>query len=217
MPGPEASFIAGLVCIRGRLVQGNPLSPLVFLIVTLKLTQRLALLAEKNALVFTIYADNIAFSGESIPPRLAQEITAILREEGFSAHAPDDAGQRKNHLMGGSTGNKRIITGLAITPSGLALPVEIQEQAKADLERALSKGFIQKDITSAERERLRDTVAGRLVYATSLDRSTKESLEVVLSTPLKRRSLLRNLGDNRVEQIIRQVKAPQLMWEKLAK
>ena len=84
---PEvARIITKLVTYKYKLPQGAPTSPAIANLVTMKLQRRLTGLAKKYGLKFTIYADDITFSGNSIHKDVCKKIVDIIKDEGFKVH-----------------------------------------------------------------------------------------------------------------------------------
>lgn len=208
--GPVATFIAGMVCVKGRLAQGNPLAPLIFLIVTRPLARKLASLAKRYGLTFTIYSDNITFSGAKLPRGLEDEVDSLIRLEGFEPHPHG----MKHRRMGGNSGRLRIVTGLKITASGLALPKEKREQARAAIERALSPEFfnsIQEEGKSLKRTR--ESLIGKIGYAVFMDPIIKQELRKRLHDLDARQLLRKNLRKDRAKRLFRWVEQKSMRWE----
>lgn len=87
-----ASFITRLVTADFELPQGAPTSTDIANIVTIRLQRRLYPLAKQWGVKnFTIYADDICFSGKNIQEGFQKMATKVVRKEGFKIH-PDKGG-----------------------------------------------------------------------------------------------------------------------------
>jgi len=85
---PEvAILLTKLVSVNYELPQGAPTSTGIANIVTLRLQRRLNGLANKWALKFSIYADDITFSGNFIKDDFVFLAKKIIRDEGFKIHS----------------------------------------------------------------------------------------------------------------------------------
>lgn len=109
-----AYFLARLCCEDSHLPQGAPTSPILSNIIAKHLDKRLSSLAIKYDLVYTRYADDLTFSGEHIPVKFIEIVTAIAKEEGFVAN------QEKTRILGPSC--RKIITGVSISSGKTCIP-----------------------------------------------------------------------------------------------
>lgn len=81
-----ASLLTKLVTCDYQLPQGAPTSTDIANIVTIRLQRRLLGLAKQWGLKFTIYADDVAFSGTDIPVKIVGTVKMIVRDEGYKIH-----------------------------------------------------------------------------------------------------------------------------------
>jgi hypothetical protein len=151
--GADADFahIASLlVTLQGALPQGAATSPLLSNLVFVKSDHRLRSLAASLGLVYTRYADDLAFSGSHIPRNLPKTISQILREGGFEL---DD---RKTTLKLSSA--RKIITGVSISSGKLKAPRSFVRMLRSEIHRLESREIPMRDPLAFER------VLGRLNY-----------------------------------------------------
>jgi hypothetical protein len=164
-PASLASLITKLVTVNFQLPQGAPTSTDIANIVTLRLQRRLYPLAQQwGVKKFTIYADDITFSGDNIHRGFEQMVKKIVREEGLKIH-PDKGG----------TFNKsrcQIITGLNIA-HGLTVG-KLKTNWRAERHRN-KKRFINGEITEKEFEVSEKRYHGRLIYSNSVKRVPRKS------------------------------------------
>lgn len=91
-PKRLAEIITRLVTVDFQLPQGAPTSTDIANIVTLRLQRRLYHLATQWGITkFTIYADDITFSGSNIPEGFTKMVARVIRHEGFKIH-PEKGG-----------------------------------------------------------------------------------------------------------------------------
>ncbi len=113
-PAGIAFNLGALCCLDDCLPQGAPTSPAISNIVTQLLDKRLFALAKKFDFKYTRYADDLAFSGESIPVKFIDYVDSIIKEEGFNINA------EKTKLY--KNKGKRILTGVSISTNKLKAP-----------------------------------------------------------------------------------------------
>jgi len=76
--------LSTLCCLRARLVQGAPTSPVLSNIVLQGVDEKLMSIAEEHSLVFTRYADDIVFSGRGeVPNELILRIKSTVIDDGW--------------------------------------------------------------------------------------------------------------------------------------
>jgi hypothetical protein len=85
-PHEVAKIITKLVTNMHQLPQGASTSTDIVNIVTLRLQRRLNGLAQQWRLNFSIYADDITFSGEQISDDFVDRVKKIIKDEGFTIH-----------------------------------------------------------------------------------------------------------------------------------
>lgn len=105
-PDDLASLLTKLVTCDYQLPQGAPTSTDIANIVTFRLQRRLSGLAKQWGLKFTIYADDVTFSGKDIPKEIENKVKMIVKDEGYRIHS----------AKGGvfSKSSSQVITGINI-------------------------------------------------------------------------------------------------------
>ncbi len=102
------SHTASIIATRhGVLPQGASTSPLLSNLIFGDLDNRFSLLAAHLNLVYSRYADDLAFSGKSIPRNLPSTINKILSSKGYSLN------KQKTKLK--IKGARKIVTGVSIS------------------------------------------------------------------------------------------------------
>lgn len=105
-------LLAGLCTFESRLPQGAPTSPTLANLAFLPVDRALQDLANGWNCVYTRYADDIAFSGDTPFSRKdMREVSKILREWGFHIN------YKKSRIIG--SGGRQILAGLVVNTSGL--------------------------------------------------------------------------------------------------
>lgn len=111
-PTKVANRLAGLCTFEFRLPQGAPTSPALANLAFEPTDRALEDLARSWDCVYTRYADDLAFSGDTVFRREdMEEVAQILQQSGFSIN------YRKSRILGG--GARQILAGLVVNQSGL--------------------------------------------------------------------------------------------------
>lgn len=106
-----ANFLSRICCLNGSIPQGACTSPALSNLIFKHFDERFLKLANSLNLEYSRYADDMAFSGETIPRNLPKLVQSILSEKNFQLN-PDKI---KLKIKGA----KKIITGVSIS-SGVA-------------------------------------------------------------------------------------------------
>jgi retron-type reverse transcriptase len=123
----DVSFsLARLCCLDGALPQGAPTSPNLSNIVCRRLDFRISRMCQRLGVSYTRYADDLCFSGDSIPASLLHSLNAIIQSEGF------DINENKTR-MHSKTSNRKMVTGLNVAHSGVRLPQDYKRAISLDL------------------------------------------------------------------------------------
>lgn len=118
-------YLASICCYDGILPQGAPTSPMLSNIVAKTMDKRLMAFAKKYKLKYTRYADDLAFSGDSIPVKFVEYINSIISSCGFTIN------EKKTILN--QEKNKRILTGISIADSEIKVPREYKRKLKSEI------------------------------------------------------------------------------------
>ena len=118
-------FLASICCCGDVLPQGAPTSPMLSNIVAITLDKRLMSFAKKNNLRYTRYADDLAFSGKTIPVKFIDYITQIINSCKFTVNEKKTVLQQQKH--------KRIITGISIAEKEIKIPREYKRNLKQEI------------------------------------------------------------------------------------
>lgn len=120
------AHIASLVStLQGVLPQGAPTSPLLSNVVFNALDVRFARLAAHLGIVYTRYADDLAFSGKNIPRNLPGLIDEILSSKGYRLNPAKTMLKVK--------GAKKIITGVSISTGVPKAPRRFVRSVRAEV------------------------------------------------------------------------------------
>jgi len=124
----DNSHIASLIStLNGVLPQGAPSSPFLSNAVFHALDVRFSRLASHLELNYTRYADDLAFSGQSIPRNLPRLIDKILSSKGYNLNS------MKTKLK--INGARKIITGVSISSGVPKAPRQFVRSVRAEVHR----------------------------------------------------------------------------------
>ncbi len=143
-----AGLLARLVCVEGPegyscLPTGSPLSPLISIYANKPMFDALERLAQKHALTFTCYVDDLTFSGAAIPAGLASIVASVVKRYGHTLAS------RKTRTFG--AGVAKHITGVVIQNGKVTVPNsrfhkarKIQQAVEAEADRLMKIQLMQK-------------------------------------------------------------------------
>lgn len=120
-----AFYLSSLCCYDECLAQGSPVSPAISNIVAKHLDRRLYRIAKKYKLNYSRYADDIAFSGESINVKFIEYVKDIITDCGFFVN------DKKIRLYK-EYGNK-ILTGISLATGVPKLPRDYRRSLEKEL------------------------------------------------------------------------------------
>lgn len=109
-----SQYLASLCCLNGHAPQGAVTSPTLSNVITRRLDARITGLAKKYQVIYTRYADDMTFSGESISKRFQSFIYKIVEDDGFIIN------QEKTRYIKGK--HQKIVTGISISEDKLTVP-----------------------------------------------------------------------------------------------
>jgi len=132
-PNNVAFYLASICSYKEALPQGAPTSPILSNIISKQLDSRLIKLAKKYNLKYTRYADDLTFSGNSIPAKFIEYIKAIIEDEGFEVN------DKKTRLY--KSKSKRIVTGISVNDVDIKLPREYKRNLRQELHFIFKYGF----------------------------------------------------------------------------
>lgn len=118
-------FLSAICCVEEHLPQGAPTSPALSNIIARHLDNRLLGLAKKMGYRYTRYADDLAFSGESIKPDFTKYVAKIIIECGF------DINVAKIKLYKGN--GAKILTGVSLANGKIRVPRDYRRNLKQEL------------------------------------------------------------------------------------
>lgn len=131
----KVSFYLSSICCYGDVLpQGAPTSPMLSNIVAKSLDNRLMRYSKRFNLKYTRYADDLAFSGDSIPVKHIYYITNIINSCGFTVNEKKTILQQDKH--------RRIITGISIADDFIRVPREYKRKLKLEIHCIRKHGLL---------------------------------------------------------------------------
>jgi RNA-directed DNA polymerase len=124
-PNNISFYLAAICSYNECLPQGAPTSPMLSNIIVKSIDNRLIKLSNKFNLKYTRYADDLTFSGDLIPAKFIEYITAVIEDEGFYVNVS------KTRLY--KNKSKRIVTGISVIESQLKLPRDYKRNLHQEL------------------------------------------------------------------------------------
>lgn len=164
-----AFYLASLCSYEWALPQGAPTSPYLSNIIAKQLDKRLIGLSQRYNLRYTRYADDLTFSGDSIPTKLLEYINEIVNSEGFTINLDKTRLYKK--------GGKRIVTGISVIGNELKLPKDYKRNLRQELHFIIKYGYE----SHIKKKKIRkvnylDTLLGKVNFWLSIEPSNKFAL-----------------------------------------
>lgn len=135
-----ASVLSNLCSYYGVLPQGASTSPILSNIILKKLDYDLQHIAERYSLIFTRYADDITFSGNSISEDVRNEVIQYIERFGLPVN------EDKVHLL--KPKDKKIVTGLIVTDNSLRVSKKMRRAYRQESYYLIKNGENQFDGTT---------------------------------------------------------------------
>lgn len=116
-----ARIIAKICCAHGALPTGSPISPTLSYFSCKDIFAWISNFSENNNLSFSLYVDDMFFSGEIASKDIMKQIIGHLTKHGLRGH-------KAVYFPANKT---RVITGVAITPHGLQITHKRQKKIRS--------------------------------------------------------------------------------------
>lgn len=108
-----AELLTKICCFGEHLATGSSVSPLLSYFACSELFARIERLASQRQLVFTLYVDDMMFSGEEATRMFASEVVRELAAHGFIGH-------KISYFPAGTV---KVVTGVAVWSDRVSLPM----------------------------------------------------------------------------------------------
>lgn len=152
-----SKYLSSFCTLNGVLPQGAATSPTLSNIIFCVVDEELREITAARGLVYTRYADDIAISGDIVPPDLISQIRLILESHSFMLND-----KKTIHIKGKG---RKIITGLSVGGEELKIPKEAKRELRKEAHHLITKGFE----THSERIKTNnilyiESLLGRLIF-----------------------------------------------------
>ena len=107
-----AHMLAILCCVDGALPTGSAVSPVLSYFSCAPMFAAIEALAQRRGLVFTLYVDDMVFSGEAVDMVFANDVRVLLKNRGFVGHKIKCYAAR----------DVKVVTGVAVRADFVDLP-----------------------------------------------------------------------------------------------
>lgn len=104
-----AKVLTDLSCVNGHIPTGSPLSQILAFYSSISMFGEINKLAEQYSVTFTVYVDDLTFSGETVPGEFVWEVKKLLHVYGYQYHKEFSRPPQKT----------KLVTGVAINGKGL--------------------------------------------------------------------------------------------------
>lgn len=150
-----AFYLSSLCCLNGSIPQGAATSPIISNIILKTLDRRLSKLSTKFNLTYSRYADDMVFSGKSIPIVLEENVNREIEILGFDINKSKTKRYYKNC--------RKMVTGIVVGETEIRLPKYKRREIKQEV-YFLKKYHILDQVKKYNDIFYVDRVLGRLSY-----------------------------------------------------
>lgn len=160
-----ATSIANVTTFRSSLATGFSTSPVLSNLVFRPLDVAFESFAAERGLVYTRYADDLTFSGESVSDEHLEAVSGTLAAQGFRTNDKKVRFQRRGH--------PQIVTGFVVAHSDhLRLPKASKKKLRQDLYFAGKFGFAsQARLRNLDEDAFKERLLGRISYLMGVERT----------------------------------------------
>lgn len=168
-----AKILSDLSCVDGHIPTGSTLSQLLAFFSSQSMFDEIASLAKKHNVCFTLYVDDLTFSGKGVNPRFIWQVKQLIKKHGYIYHKEETAPPNKT----------KLVTGVAVTGSGARVRNSHQERI-----HELYVQYLNNTIHSKDMARL----VGMLSSASQVNSKMANKLQNLLHSETYRASKLEN-------------------------
>lgn len=150
-----AGFLTKLCCLNGSIPQGAATSPMISNIILHTLDKRLSNFSNNNNIIYSRYADDLVFSGESIPHDFELLVVMNIEDSGFNVNT-----MKTKHY---ENQQRKMVTGIVVGENDIRLPKIKRREIKQEV-HYLKKFGILDQVKRYNDIYYIDRVLGRLSY-----------------------------------------------------
>ena len=159
-----ADLLTRLYTYRGHVPIGSRMSQHLAYFAAKPMLEDLHSLSTRYGVVFTCYVDDLSFSGAAATPSFLWRVKQVVHHHRFRYH--NDYCYR--------IGERKIVTGVAVAGSTLAVPPQHIDQMRQD-ERALDK------LGGADQRKALERLIGRLAAAADIDQRHRKAMDSLVA------------------------------------
>lgn len=133
-PNNVSFYLAAICCADGSLAQGAATSPALSNILLSKLDERIFRISKENGLNYTRYADDLVFSGDSIPENFHFRVRSLIRRFGLM--------ENKDKTRIYNSSDRKLVTGLHIKEGKVTVPRSFRRDVLKEVFYIKKYGFL---------------------------------------------------------------------------
>jgi len=149
-----STLLTNICCYEDKLPTGSCLSPILSFLVNKEMYDELFEYASQRGLIMTVYVDDIVFSGREFRRNYSYSIRGIISSYGYRSHKERICWPRKI----------KIVTGLVVTRTGVAIPNKRMAKARILLQE------LSKKMKNDRREKLSASLKGMITEMSQFDK-----------------------------------------------
>ena len=154
---PEISYFLGKICcLDDALPQGAATSPLLSNILLRHMDNRMARVSKEYGVTYTRYADDLAFSADSVPAAFSGIVDSCIKDSGFLVNP------KKRFLI--AEGRRKIIAGVDVSSGEMRAPREFRRQVRQQAHLAIKLGATEYIIKNRQNPNAMPELLGKLAY-----------------------------------------------------
>ena len=166
-------FLSSICCLEGVLPQGAPTSPVLSNLISTSLDRRLYRLAKKFNLVYTRYADDLAFSGDEISGAFIRYVRDITADCNLKIN------DSKTRLYG--PGGSKIIAGISLATGVPRITRDYRRKLRQELHYIEKYGIV----SHMRHNRIKeasyiDSLCGKVAFWLSIEPDNKYARKMAL-------------------------------------
>lgn len=164
-----SAVLAKICCHEEKLPQGAPTSPYLANIVCLELDDELMQYSKNHGIMYSRYADDMTFSGNTDMEKHVTELEEIIRKNGFHVN------ERKTHIYKGN--QRKLVTGLIVKDDGLSVPRNFKRKLKQEIYYCKKFGVaVHLENTNAEKKvNFKEYLYGKAYYVKMVEPLTGQN------------------------------------------
>lgn len=158
-----AKVLSDLSCVNGHIPTGSPLSQILAFFASFHMFDDISLLAKGSGVTFTLYVDDLTFSGHKVSKAFLWNIKKIIHNYGFEYHKEYSAPPQR----------VKVVTGVAIGNDG----VRVQNKHQKAIYQLYSQ-HIEDEISNDDMPRLIGMMSSASQVSSKFDPKLRHLLKI---------------------------------------